>query len=104
MKSESKSQEQDGEDGGDGQEGEADIVEEDDILANPRVEPHVEEKVEPGKSDRDGAGLPLNARSKSSLVQSSRVADRDVEGEEIDDQVKEKDEGKPFDNRQWLPP
>ena len=79
-------------------------MEEDDVLSNTRVEPHVEEKVQPGKSDCDRTRLPLDTRAKSSLAQSCRVTDGDVEGEEIDDQIKDEDEGKAFDNCQWLPP
>ena len=52
MKSKGKCQQEDGEDGGHGQEGETDVVEEDDVLAHPRVEPDVEEEVEPGQGDR----------------------------------------------------
>ena len=56
MKSEGKCQQEDGEDGGHGQEGEADVVEEDDVLAHPRVEPDVEEEVEPDDGGGDGGG------------------------------------------------
>ena len=122
MKSKGKRQQEDGEDRGHGQEGEADVVEEDDVLAHPRVEPDVEEevepllllllllpdveeKVEPGQGDRHRAGLPLYTRSQSCpTIQPAWVADRDVEGEKVDDQVEDEDEGKTFEDRQRLLP
>ena len=98
-------------------------MEEDDVLAHPRVEPDVEEevdplllllllllpdveeKVEPGQGDRHRAGLPLHARSKSCpTIQPAWVADRDVEGEKVDDQVEDENQGKTFEYRQRLPP
>ena len=142
MKSKGKCQQEDGEDGGHGQEGETDVVEEDDVLAHPRVEPDVEEeveplllllllllpdveeevepllllllllllpdveeKVEPGQGDRHRAGLPLYTRSQSCpTIQPAWVADRDVEGEKVDDQVEDEDQGKTFEDRQRLLP
>ena len=122
MKSKGKCQQEDGEDRGHGQEGEADVVEEDDVLAHPRVEPDVEEevepllllplllpdveeKVEPGQGDRHRTGLPLYTRSQSCpTIQPAWVADRDVEGEKVDDQVEDEDEGETFEDRQRLLP
>ena len=67
--------------------------------------PDVEEEVEPGQGDRHRAGLPLYTRSQSCpTVQPGWVADRDVEGEKVDDQVEDEDQGKTFEDRQRLLP
>ena len=79
-------------------------MEQDDILSNARVEPHVEEEVQPSQSDCDRARLPLDARTKSSFAQPCRMTYRNVEGEEIDNQVKDENEGKAFDDCRKLPP
>ena len=37
-------------------------------------------------------------------IQPGWMADRDVEGEKVDDQVEDEDQGKTFEDRQRLPP
>ena len=77
---------------GDREEGGHDVGEEDDKLPHAVQEPHVDEKVDPGEGDRDGAGLPFYAGSH--FAGGAEVVDGDVHCEGVDDEVQDKGDRK----------
>ena len=89
MKAEGEANEKDEEDDGDLQEGEDDVFEDDDVDADPVEKSHLEQQVDPGQRDRDGADLPLEARG----VQ-HKAMQGEEEGETVDEEVEKEDQGK----------
>ena len=85
METECESNDHDDKDNGDCKEGVDDVLKEDDVFPDSVQEPHVEEKVDPGKGEGDGTDLPVQARSLSP----NEVVARHEESEGVDESVKE---------------
>ena len=80
-----------------------DVLEKKDVLSNTREHPHVEEKVDPGKSNTNSTDLPLTAGSyvNSEVVSSvfcniGKVVDGTVESKAIDDKIKNRSKPEGF--------
>ena len=92
VKAQGEGHQEDEEHVGDCKEGGHDVGEEDDKLPHAVQEPHVDEKVDPGEGDRDGAGLPFHAGP--DFAGGAEVVDGDVHCEGVDDEVQDKGDRK----------
>ena len=85
VETECESSDHDDKDNSDCAKGEDDVLKEDDVLPDSVQEPHAEEKIDPGKSDGDGADLPVQARA----VSPKEVVGSNEESEGVNESVKE---------------